>query len=45
MPLSAPTSPELRAVAGELGFSFTDADLEIFRGDPRRFDMELRPCP
>ena len=32
MPLSAPTPPELRAVAGELGFSLTDADLETFRG-------------
>ena len=38
MPLSAPTSPELRAVAGELGFSFTDADLETFRGRARRSD-------
>ena len=32
MPLSAPTPPELRAVARELGFSLTDTDLETFRG-------------
>lgn len=32
MPLSTPTLPQLHAVAGELGLSLTDADLETFRG-------------
>ena len=32
MPLSPPTSSELRAVAAEIGLSLTGADLETFRG-------------
>ena len=32
MPLSPPTSSELRTVAADLGFSLTGADLDAFRG-------------